>query len=53
MILPASIAPFQVVVTPANNADAAQREAARNDLPRAAWRSASTRCSTIATNGPA
>ena len=29
MILPASIAPFQVVVTPANNADAAQTEAAR------------------------
>ncbi len=29
MILPASIAPFQVVVTPANNADAAQAEAAR------------------------
>ena len=28
MILPASIAPFQVVVTPANNADQAQREAA-------------------------
>src|SRR5271157_1530955 len=29
MILPASIAPFQVVVTPANNADAAQMKAAR------------------------
>jgi prolyl-tRNA synthetase len=29
MILPASIAPFQVVVTPANNSDAAQRAAAR------------------------
>ncbi len=29
MILPPSIAPFQVVVTPANNADAAQAEAAR------------------------
>jgi prolyl-tRNA synthetase len=29
MILPASIAPFQVVVTPANNADAAQMDAAR------------------------
>jgi prolyl-tRNA synthetase len=29
MILPASIAPFQVVVTPAKNADAAQMEAAR------------------------
>jgi len=29
MILPASIAPFQVVVTPANNADAAQMAAAR------------------------
>jgi prolyl-tRNA synthetase len=28
MILPASIAPFQVVITPANNSDAAQREAA-------------------------
>jgi prolyl-tRNA synthetase len=28
MILPASIAPFQVVVTPANNSDAAQMEAA-------------------------
>jgi len=28
MILPASIAPFQVVVTPANNADAAQMQAA-------------------------
>ncbi len=30
MILPPSIAPFHVVVTPANNADAAQMEAARN-----------------------
>jgi prolyl-tRNA synthetase len=29
MILPASIAPFQVVVTPANNSDAAQRDAAQ------------------------
>lgn len=29
MVLPPSIAPFQVVVTPANNADAAQMEAAR------------------------
>jgi len=29
MILPAAIAPFQVVITPANNADAAQAEAAR------------------------
>ncbi|HKE29815.1 MAG TPA: proline--tRNA ligase [Bryobacteraceae bacterium] len=29
MILPASIAPFTVVITPANNADAAQMEAAR------------------------
>lgn len=28
MILPAAIAPFQVVVTPANNSDAAQKEAA-------------------------
>jgi prolyl-tRNA synthetase len=30
MILPATIAPFQVVVTPANNADAAQMETARS-----------------------
>jgi prolyl-tRNA synthetase len=30
MVLPASIAPFQVVVTPANNSDAAQMEAARS-----------------------
>jgi len=30
MMLPASIAPFQVVVTPANNSDAAQMEAARH-----------------------
>jgi len=29
MILPPSIAPFDVVVTPANNSDAAQMEAAR------------------------
>jgi prolyl-tRNA synthetase len=29
MMLPASIAPFQVVITPANNSDAAQMEAAR------------------------
>src|ERR1700684_2014378 len=29
MILPAAIAPFQVVITPANNGDAAQAEAAR------------------------
>ena len=29
MMLPAAIAPFQVVVTPANNADSAQAEAAR------------------------
>ncbi|HUK18239.1 MAG TPA: proline--tRNA ligase [Bryobacteraceae bacterium] len=30
MILPASIAPFSVVITPANNGDAAQMEAARS-----------------------
>jgi prolyl-tRNA synthetase len=30
MFLPASIAPFAVIVTPVNNADAALREAARN-----------------------
>jgi prolyl-tRNA synthetase len=30
MILPAAIAPFQVVVTPANNSDAAQAEAAQS-----------------------
>jgi prolyl-tRNA synthetase len=30
IVLPASIAPFQVVITPANNSDAAQMEAARN-----------------------
>ena len=30
MILPPSIAPFQVVVTPANNSDASQMEAARS-----------------------
>jgi prolyl-tRNA synthetase len=30
MILPASIAPFQVVITPANNSDPAQMEAARS-----------------------
>ena len=53
MILPPSIAPFQVVVTPVNNADAAQTEAARHDLRRHAWPRASTRCSTIATSGPA
>ena len=29
MVLPASIAPFEVIVTPANNADAAQMEAAQ------------------------
>ncbi|PWU03702.1 MAG: proline--tRNA ligase, partial [Terriglobia bacterium] len=29
MVLPAAIAPFQVVVTPANNSEPAQREAAR------------------------
>jgi prolyl-tRNA synthetase len=29
MILPAAIAPFQVVITPANNSEAAQREAAQ------------------------
>ena len=29
MILPSAIAPFQVVITPANNSDAAQMEAAR------------------------
>jgi prolyl-tRNA synthetase len=29
MALPASIAPFQVVITPANNSDSAQRDAAR------------------------
>jgi prolyl-tRNA synthetase len=29
MVLPPSIAPFDVVVTPANNSDAAQMEAAR------------------------
>jgi prolyl-tRNA synthetase len=35
MILPASIAPFQVVITPANYSDAAQREAA-SEIYRAA-----------------
>jgi prolyl-tRNA synthetase len=30
IVLPVSIAPFQVVITPANNSDAAQMEAARN-----------------------
>ena len=30
MILPAAVAPFQVVITPANNSDATQREAALN-----------------------
>jgi prolyl-tRNA synthetase len=30
MVLPVSIAPFQVVVTPANNSDAAQMDAARS-----------------------
>ena len=37
MILPASIAPFQVVVTPANNSDAAQgkRRGDYKNLPRA------------------
>src|ERR1700759_5711644 len=29
IIMPATIAPFQVVVTPANNSDAAQMEAAK------------------------
>jgi len=29
MVLPASIAPFDVVITPANNADASQKEAAQ------------------------
>ena len=53
MMLPAAIAPFQVVVTPANNADAAQKEAAEQHLPRAVWRWAWTRCWTTATNVPA
>ncbi len=52
MVLPAAIAPFQVVVTPANNADAAQAEAARGDLSGAAWRWGWTRCWTTATSGP-
>ena len=34
MILPAAIAPFQVVITPANNSDAAQRDAARGIYQR-------------------
>ncbi len=53
MVLPPSIAPFTVVVTPVNIADAAQLQAARTDLPRLPRRRASTRCSTIATSGPA
>ena len=36
--MPASIAPFQVVITPVNYTDAAQREAARRDLSAHAWR---------------
>jgi prolyl-tRNA synthetase len=34
MILPAAIAPFQVVITPANNSDAAQAEAAQGIYER-------------------
>ena len=52
MALPPSIAPFQVVVTPVNNADAAQREAAADDLRRAAARWGWTPCWTTATSGP-
>ena len=52
MILPPSIAPFEVVVTPANNADAAQKEAAR-EIYRSCLALGSTRCWTTATSGPA
>ena len=38
MALPPSIAPFEVVVTPVNNSDAAQREAADADLSGAVLR---------------
>ena len=53
MILPPSIAPFDVVVTPANISDAAQTEAARSIYQATASRWAWTRCSTTATSAPA
>ena len=53
MSLPASIAPFQVVITPVNYTDATQTSR-RGRLARAHARPpASTRSSTIATSGPA
>jgi prolyl-tRNA synthetase len=51
MILPASIAPFQVVVTPANSSDTKQLKRHRVST-RAAVTLASTRSSTTATSAP-
>ena len=53
MSLPASIAPFEVVITPVNYTDAAQRSRSRTNLSASAGAQASTRFSTIATNVPA
>ena len=51
MVLPPSIAPFQVVITPVNNAEAPQMPAAR-ELYEELLGAGSTRCWTIATSGP-
>ena len=47
--MPASIAPFTVVITPVNFAEPSQREAARRCIA-SAGRRASIRCSTTATS---
>jgi prolyl-tRNA synthetase len=51
LILPPAIAPFDVIVTPANIGDAAQHNAAET-IYRSAWRWAWTRCWTTATSAP-
>ena len=50
--MPASIAPFEVVITPVNYTDATQRQVA-DDLLQPAERRGWTRSSMIATNVPA
>ena len=52
MSLPAAIAPFTVVVTPVNYADAAQREAAER-IYEACLKPGIDALWTTATNGPA
>ena len=53
MMLPAAIAPFQVVVTPVNNCGCGADGGGAEDLSRVPGAAGSMRCWTTATSGPA